>query len=289
MAILTSVFGRACVGMLVSYLSLTSAAPLNDVHGLDLVRRADGHTENDPIPATFNIAGWTSIAEENCFIALCILGGRRVYQRNDNSGESDEHRRESGQGNYPFQDQNYERYQVPRFGPSTTSAEEFPWASIKDHPSGAWQRHIVSATIDEQNAQKIGVSAGFSSAVPFSRWFTLTFSPASSFGKYCTALHSNPPDTSVCGEKKRITQELFNLGKKVAIAGMVVHRVKNGNKVNFGISGKRAAQDDVLFASSAPADEVVQRREDGAENLLPVGAEVERSENSESREVAYTA
>ena len=40
-------------------------------------------------------------------------------------------------------------------------------------------------------------------------FFRVTFQPASSFGIYCTALFSDPPDDSVC-EKTNVKETLFN-------------------------------------------------------------------------------
>lgn len=34
--------------------------------------------QNNPFPATFNIAGWPNIAEEDCYVMLCLLGGQRT-------------------------------------------------------------------------------------------------------------------------------------------------------------------------------------------------------------------
>lgn len=35
-------------------------------------------TQSDPFDVTFNIAGWPNIAEEDCRIMLCELGGTRL-------------------------------------------------------------------------------------------------------------------------------------------------------------------------------------------------------------------
>ena len=71
---------RLCLLSLLS--SVTLAAPVAEpIEEIDsepgLVKRAGG-SHGDPIDATFNIAGWPNIAEENCFVMLCMLGGERV-------------------------------------------------------------------------------------------------------------------------------------------------------------------------------------------------------------------
>jgi hypothetical protein len=41
-------------------------------------KRALGDSENTLFPVIFNIAGWENIAEENCYIMLCLLNGKRT-------------------------------------------------------------------------------------------------------------------------------------------------------------------------------------------------------------------
>jgi hypothetical protein len=77
MAFFKSPLGLLCVASLLLHSSLTFAAPVEAVEATKVVKRATG-TEADPHQATFDISGWPDIAEEDCFIALCILDGRRI-------------------------------------------------------------------------------------------------------------------------------------------------------------------------------------------------------------------
>jgi len=65
MAILTTKL--LCVVSLLCY--ITFAAPIG---GSSDGTGVPGSDENNPIDATFNVAGWPDIAEENCYAILCL-------------------------------------------------------------------------------------------------------------------------------------------------------------------------------------------------------------------------
>ncbi|KAF4986046.1 hypothetical protein F66182_16867 [Fusarium sp. NRRL 66182] len=109
-------------------------------------------------------------------------------------------------------------------------AEEFPWASTQEGGSSAY---VFPATRDEQNVvrgQGSAILTGYrNSGVGFNDYFKITFTPASIFhslfGQYCTALHANPQDTSICG--KEPAQTLFGTGG-VNIANFAYQVVSSG-------------------------------------------------------------
>lgn len=81
-------FSKSSIGKL-CLLSLTFttalAAPATDLISeletreevRDLTRRA-GESESNPVDATFDISGWENIAEMNCYVMLCLKGGKRT-------------------------------------------------------------------------------------------------------------------------------------------------------------------------------------------------------------------
>lgn len=76
MALFRTLVGRLS---LLSLLYCTAfAAPATNHSEVDLVKRAPGDSRNEPIDAHFDTDGWSTIAEQDCYIALCILGGNRV-------------------------------------------------------------------------------------------------------------------------------------------------------------------------------------------------------------------
>jgi hypothetical protein len=77
MAIFKNTFSRLSLAFLLLSSPFAIAAPAIDVSDITIVKRAAG-TEADPHDARFNIDGWESIAEQDCYIMLCVLGGRRV-------------------------------------------------------------------------------------------------------------------------------------------------------------------------------------------------------------------
>jgi hypothetical protein len=46
--------------------------------GLALIKRAPGDSSTNPIAATFDISNWADIAEENCYVMLCMYAGNRI-------------------------------------------------------------------------------------------------------------------------------------------------------------------------------------------------------------------
>jgi hypothetical protein len=59
--------------------SLTYAAPFNDGSKNSLMKRyGDGSSEAQAKKAVFDTEGWEDLAEMNCFIMLCVLGGKRT-------------------------------------------------------------------------------------------------------------------------------------------------------------------------------------------------------------------
>lgn len=43
-----------------------------------IMKREAGDSASDPVNAEFDITGWENIAEEDCFVMLCLRGGNRV-------------------------------------------------------------------------------------------------------------------------------------------------------------------------------------------------------------------
>ncbi|KAH8680674.1 hypothetical protein BX600DRAFT_519813 [Xylariales sp. PMI_506] len=169
----------------------------------ELARRATG-TQTDPYPITVDVTGWQNIAEMNCYLMLCKYSGQRVWQRNPGSSTASTHRTASGANLTPFAAAKLATYSTKQITTSTTSAEEFPWASMNQGGTGA---HLMPATIAEQNVQKNAISAGYSRTptVPWSDWFELTFTNYLTTGVYCPALFKTTPDTSVCSAKTKTT------------------------------------------------------------------------------------
>ncbi|KAH9894578.1 hypothetical protein F4778DRAFT_784013 [Xylariomycetidae sp. FL2044] len=131
------------------------------------------NTQNNPIDATFDVSGWPDIAEENCYVMLCVFNGQRVWHVS----------------------------QFISISSATTSAEEFPWRSIEW--SGDTIAHLLPATPAQQNSQGGSINSGYDSAgVNYGDWFRITFSNYDKSKPYCVALFQNPPDTSVCKRKR---------------------------------------------------------------------------------------
>lgn len=69
--------------MLLLHSSYTVAAPIVSSRGSIQHRAgiefAKRNNRNSPIDATFNVAGWQDIAEEDCYVMLCRYGGERVW------------------------------------------------------------------------------------------------------------------------------------------------------------------------------------------------------------------
>jgi hypothetical protein len=56
----------------------TLAAPVIQVDNeIELFKRT-GSTQSDPTDAYFDITNWPDIAEEDCFVMLCVEGGNLV-------------------------------------------------------------------------------------------------------------------------------------------------------------------------------------------------------------------
>lgn len=47
-------------------------------HYGNLTKRAPGDSMLEPIDAYFDTRDWEDIAEQDCYVMLCVLGGRRV-------------------------------------------------------------------------------------------------------------------------------------------------------------------------------------------------------------------
>ncbi|KAI8627086.1 hypothetical protein F5Y19DRAFT_477975 [Xylariaceae sp. FL1651] len=190
--------------------------------------RGDGSSRNSPIDASFDISGWENIAEENCYIMLCLMGGNRVFQRGATANDKNTQRTKSGANLEPFHADQLTTRHTAQISGSTISAEEFPWASTQN---GGENAYLCPATVAEQNAQKTGISAGFNSkgGPAYDQWFRISFHGAS-FGRYCTALFSNPPDTSVCGNNDRTN--LFGVAG-VILANFVYQVVRNQGQPYF--------------------------------------------------------
>ncbi|KAH9889656.1 hypothetical protein F4778DRAFT_796729 [Xylariomycetidae sp. FL2044] len=133
-----------------------------------LIERARGDI-NNPIPATFNVFNWKDIAEENCYVILCDYGGRLKWSAS----------------HFPTDD----------------ARQEFPWASLME---GGANGHLLPATLAQQRSQSSSISAGYNNAqVGWSQYMTLNFVNYDTTKVYCPALFKQPPDTSVCKQRKK--------------------------------------------------------------------------------------
>ncbi|QIX02297.1 hypothetical protein AMS68_007814 [Peltaster fructicola] len=193
----------------------------------DLQTRAPGDSASQPIQANFNIDGWEDIAEENCRVMLCILGGNRVFQRVVTAHEGDVNYTGSGASVHPFYAANLSDRGTAQINPSTTSAEDFPWRSIH-LPDGA-RRYVMPATDAQQRSQGGSINGGYlSSQVGYNEWFEINFQ--GNLGPHCRALHQNPPDTSVCS--KNVKETLFGT-RNIDLRNIVYYKVQQGNKIGF--------------------------------------------------------
>ncbi|KAK8052545.1 hypothetical protein PG993_003930 [Apiospora rasikravindrae] len=139
--------------------------------------------ERNPIPMTVDVSQWQSMAEENCYVMLCQYGGQRKWQRGhpgkDQHGQGSDHnttrhRQAAGTNTNPFYAQNLTDRHTQQLDSSTTSAEEFPWASMMQGGEGG-----------PSDARRTAGPKPDPSSV------------------YCRALFKTPPDFSVCKGKKK--------------------------------------------------------------------------------------
>ncbi|GAM36644.1 hypothetical protein TCE0_018r05888 [Talaromyces pinophilus] len=185
------------------------------------------NTAANSIDATFDTTLWPNIAEENCFAMLCLENGNRVYQRNPSPAAGVDNRIASGAKSQPFIAPKLQGRHTSQINPNTVSAEEFPWACTKEGGSTAY---VFPATLDEQfrvqGAQRNAIITGFRKyGVGFNDYFRITFEQPTPFGQYCSALHANPPDMSICGNEPK--QTLFGTAG-VNIADFAYQIVRSG-------------------------------------------------------------
>ncbi|KAI0169910.1 hypothetical protein GGR52DRAFT_592504 [Hypoxylon sp. FL1284] len=197
-------------------------------NGSSLAVRASG-TQRDPIPAHFDITGWENIAEEDCYVMLCLENGNRVYQRVGSANAGTPNRQHAGTTTTPFQLGQLTNRLTSQISHETDSAEEFPWASTQQGGSNAY---LLPATRAEQNRQKIMISAGYNrkGGPGYDQWFEINFT-GQKLGKFCSALHQDPPDTSVCGNDETTT--IFGVAG-IILANFVYHIARTqSNKIIF--------------------------------------------------------
>ncbi|KAI1138391.1 hypothetical protein F5Y05DRAFT_413012 [Hypoxylon sp. FL0543] len=210
--------GKLC--LLSLWWSATIATPIETGENAKHIIKRAGNSPSDPIDAEFNTAGWENIAEEDCYVMLCLKNGNRVYQRVSTAHGGDHHRTESGQSLNPFHADQLASRHTAQINQRTTSPEEFPWASTTQ---GGADAVVLPATVDEQNRQSSGINAGYAKArVGYNQWFRITFTEP--WGKYCTALFSQPPDFSVCDNNEQTT--LFGTAG-VILANFVYYVVRS--------------------------------------------------------------
>ncbi|KAL9065204.1 MAG: hypothetical protein Q9157_007554 [Trypethelium eluteriae] len=183
---------------------------------------------------------------------LCLLNGRRDFQRTLGEGERTTNYRTSGGELRPFQAQNLQQRHTAQINPDTTSGEEFPWRSIHwNQPS-----YLFPATLAEQRSQGGVIGRALVAAqVGFGKWFHISFTGAP-FGTYCTALFQTPPDTSVCGKQPK--EELFS-SEGVNIADYAYQLTKDVRPYQFmHIAGSNKGQkrSESLESSATDADDV---------------------------------
>ncbi|KAI0548066.1 hypothetical protein F4679DRAFT_596972 [Xylaria curta] len=166
----------------------------------NLDKRVTGDS-NNPISITVDVSGWQDIAEENCYVILCQYHGNLKWQRGP-LGISGPHRTQAGANLHPFYAANLSDRQTSQISSATTSAEEFPWASLMQGGEGA---HLMPATREEQNAQGGSINHAYNHATPPVMpldWLTINFVNYDKSRVFCPALFKTPPDFSVCGKKK---------------------------------------------------------------------------------------
>ncbi|GAM91298.1 hypothetical protein ANO11243_093460 [Dothideomycetidae sp. 11243] len=120
---------------------------LNDTN---LLRRALGNTEQQPIDKTFDITGWTDMAEQNFYAMLCMRGSRVLRRNPDPSEHTSGNRQAAGTNSGPFKQTKVTLRKTDRINDATTSAEEFPWASTEQ---GGRNAYLFPATVAEQNGK----------------------------------------------------------------------------------------------------------------------------------------
>ncbi|PVH95933.1 hypothetical protein DM02DRAFT_470456, partial [Periconia macrospinosa] len=160
--------------------------------------------KDNPKELSVDISTWRDIAEEDCRAMLCERGGERVWQRGYRNSKR-KHRQDSGANFTPFHQNELSRRGTEQINVDTISAEEFPWATMV---KGGENAVLFPATEDQQTQQGSSVSASYkASNVDYGEWFRITMNPPEARGRYCAALHQNPPDRRVCDEDPE--QELF--------------------------------------------------------------------------------
>ena len=92
--------------------------------------------------------------------------------------------------------------------------------------------------------------------VGYEDFFTVTFQPATSFGPYCTALFSSPPDFSLC-QNNNVKQTLWG------IANVIL--------ANFAYSINKATLPYVFIHAAGPR-KGTKRSEDVVLETVPVAA-----------------
>ncbi|MCJ1311638.1 hypothetical protein MMC25_005311 [Agyrium rufum] len=112
----------------------------------------------------------------------------------------------------PFRADQLEIRHTKQITSETISAEEFPWA---DSHEGGDHAYLLPATRSQQSSQGGSVSSAFQKfRVEKNQWFRINMK--GKLGKYCTALHKDPPDMSVCDPEEET--ELY---------GVIVHMTDN--------------------------------------------------------------
>ena len=77
LSLLYSIVSAAPMAAVDTNESLRNESSLSKDIGV-LTTRAPGDSFLEPIDATFDITGWESIAEQDCYVMLCLMNGRRV-------------------------------------------------------------------------------------------------------------------------------------------------------------------------------------------------------------------
>ncbi|KAI1498382.1 hypothetical protein F5X99DRAFT_431853 [Biscogniauxia marginata] len=194
--------------LLFAFLGSTFAAPIfqpkgeiEQPTGFESEKR---QTQANPLQMTVDVSNWQDIAEENCYVMLCDYNGQRVWRRNPT--QTNNHYTESGASLVPFRASNLSSRGTTQIDSTTTSAEEFPWQGMAQGGNGA---HLFPASRANQNSQGGSINAAFNRAnVNYGDWFEITYQNYDTSRVYCKALFSNPPDTSVCQQKKKT--KLYN-------------------------------------------------------------------------------
>ncbi|KAG2024222.1 hypothetical protein GB937_003869 [Aspergillus fischeri] len=211
---------------------------------------APGGSKGNPKAATFDITGWEDIAEEDCYVMLCLKDGERTWQRNPTTGLRETHYASSGARAKPFRKDNVPKRHTGQINSQpgsseTNSAEEFPWESTVQGGSNAL---LLPATRAQQQRQAGAITAGFRrSDITLGEWFK---SPSQAIsakfaGRYTKSLLTTKPTVTVFGKKVNLNDWVWTMAK---VGGSLAYYHAAGS--SKGKIGKRMDSIEMRFLHS---------------------------------------